>query len=497
MSLMTVERLRTTLHSSVPVPPERCEAWQQAFSEQDGDALGAGLVHDDEWLLIRHLRIETRWRADAVDADVGMLWGRALRRSIEAALARGDDANCVRYTSRRDAIADMLYRSAFGERTRQWAWHRMELIARADMSCSGVLDSGVHQLLSAPELVWPVLQRIVAAEEATASLTALLRALPVSAWTRLFAASPHTAPYVHWIGEVIHGASPFGGDTAEGLEIGSSLSARQLLAWAEARPHFVQRHVDTLAVLLAALAWPAMGSTGEVSRRRASMAGKRLVGALSRAEVAHGVTTLPAHAKATQPAARDASAIERDEASIKTETAPHETLGTPTPPELPALPDTTQWQSARWAGALFWLSRISTSDAFDWLDSQQDAPADGLRLLLRALAIELGVPEDDPAFAVFCGGTAPQSEPPPAITEKAADMAVQWSNWLADAAPELPVPRLATVCRRNGRLRVEPGWIELHFPLAGVDTTIRRLGLDLDPGWLPWLGCVLRIHYDE
>ena len=44
---------------------------------------------------------------------------------------------------------------------------------------------------------------------------------------------------------------------------------------------------------------------------------------------------------------------------------------------------------------------------------------------------------------------------------------------------------------------MESGWIELHLPLAGVDTAIRRLGLDLDPGFLPWLGCVLRICYDE
>ena len=64
-------------------------------------------------------------------------------------------------------------------------------------------------------------------------------------------------------------------------------------------------------------------------------------------------------------------------------------------------------------------------------------------------------------------------------------------------APDLPLPRIETVCRRGGRLRFEAGWIELHLPLNQVDTAIRRLGLDLDPGWLPWLGCVLRIIYDE
>ena len=62
--------------------------------------------------------------------------------------------------------------------------------------------------------------------------------------------------------------------------------------------------------------------------------------------------------------------------------------------------------------------------------------------------------------------------------------------------PELAPPRLQSVCRRRGRIRFEPGWIELLLPLEAVDTSIRRLGLDLDPGWLPWLACVLRIRYE-
>jgi hypothetical protein len=28
-----------------------------------------------------------------------------------------------------------------------------------------------------------------------------------------------------------------------------------------------------------------------------------------------------------------------------------------------------------------------------------------------------------------------------------------------------------------------------------VDMTVRRAGLDLDPGWVPWLGRVVQFHY--
>jgi hypothetical protein len=42
----------------------------------------------------------------------------------------------------------------------------------------------------------------------------------------------------------------------------------------------------------------------------------------------------------------------------------------------------------------------------------------------------------------------------------------------------------------------DPGWIEVHLSLDDVSTPLRRARLDLDPGWVPWLGVVLRFVYD-
>ena len=46
-----------------------------------------------------------------------------------------------------------------------------------------------------------------------------------------------------------------------------------------------------------------------------------------------------------------------------------------------------------------------------------------------------------------------------------------------------------------GRVTGSPGWLEVRLPLSAVDLTIRRAGLDIDPGWLPWLGAVVRYVY--
>jgi hypothetical protein len=54
---------------------------------------------------------------------------------------------------------------------------------------------------------------------------------------------------------------------------------------------------------------------------------------------------------------------------------------------------------------------------------------------------------------------------------------------------------LAAVCRRRGRVVADPGWIDVQLQLAEVSTDVRRAGLDLDLGYLPWLGCVVRFLY--
>lgn len=69
------------------------------------------------------------------------------------------------------------------------------------------------------------------------------------------------------------------------------------------------------------------------------------------------------------------------------------------------------------------------------------------------------------------------------------------------------VIRVRRWCWRYGRLTLRdiirrPGYVSLSrtdldvtLPLDGVDIRIRRIGLDLDPGWLPWFGRVVRFHY--
>jgi hypothetical protein len=55
---------------------------------------------------------------------------------------------------------------------------------------------------------------------------------------------------------------------------------------------------------------------------------------------------------------------------------------------------------------------------------------------------------------------------------------------------------LARVTTRRAEIIADPAWIDIRFGIGDATTDVRRLGLDLDLGWVPWLGVVLRFAYE-
>jgi hypothetical protein len=126
-----------------------------------------------------------------------------------------------------------------------------------------------------------------------------------------------------------------------------------------------------------------------------------------------------------------------------------------------------------------------------------------LRFALHALASTLlPVEPRDPAALAFCG-LGPE-EPPPCqgedpLTDPERDALAATATALAEELRsrlgrlEEPVRAvLLETCRRDAVVVADPAWLEVRYALVDVDVRVRRAGLDLDPGWLPWLGCVVR-----
>ena len=162
-----------------------------------------------------------------------------------------------------------------------------------------------------------------------------------------------------------------------------------------------------------------------------------------------------------------------------------------------------------WAGLLFLLA---TAEEAGIPGAPLDDPALAARTLrwsMAALAPRLlaQVPPppaaDDPAVLALAGltPTAPPPEGRPPLAAEATALDGHARRWAATTARRLgredddPAAVVTEVARRPGAVVAVPGWIEVHLPLDEADVDIRRAGLDLDPGWVPWLGAVVRYVY--
>lgn len=71
---------------------------------------------------------------------------------------------------------------------------------------------------------------------------------------------------------------------------------------------------------------------------------------------------------------------------------------------------------------------------------------------------------------------------------------------MGSASPSFPSREdslLARVLLRPGALNLTDWEAELVWPLASADLALRRIAWDLDPGWIPWLGRVIRFRYAD
>ena len=130
-----------------------------------------------------------------------------------------------------------------------------------------------------------------------------------------------------------------------------------------------------------------------------------------------------------------------------------------------------------------------------------------MRGVLQRLACALiDVDGNDAAVLAFCG-LPPDADPSwsdeTPWTEMETALISAWRRHIADTLRELLNRGAASgekilheVCRRRARIVTDPGWFEIWFSLDDVRTDFRRVGLDLDPGYLPWLGVVMKFFYE-
>ncbi len=161
--------------------------------------------------------------------------------------------------------------------------------------------------------------------------------------------------------------------------------------------------------------------------------------------------------------------------------------------EHPPSPPQATWNFVTAQGGLFHLLNFLRIGALQRRLVADPAPLAGWRWLLAA-GRGLGL-DADPPLARFLAAQLDLDDPgeldwlPPLGCEQALYRLGRRRFGAALWNPHL--------LRLDALVWADRSHLEVHCRMADVRLAVRRAGLDVDPGWLPWLGRVVRFHYDD
>ena len=484
----------------------------QAIAELLPAALSAELDRRgaDPAVVICFRRLHSRYRVEVTDLDSPAAQARRWAADIAAAVTNGppawgkapgwandDDAPVLLFAHEHAVAADVLLKTGAGDLRHRWAWEMASVVAPTDPADPARLAAAV--LARYPRLLSAGLRTLLHGPAGVPSHWTW------STWLAL-AAGASTAP-----------------DPQDPRHTAPAGRADRL----QAAPDYVR----LLALVSRSLAGGQAPDTGPapwtgvpavaallVAAAAPELAGDRLAIAAAHAQIRAKASAIGSgHNGAAVPADTGGPDPRRTRTADPTGEEPWTAL--PVAPEAAG----GQQPASTTAGGLPFLlhlvvrqelpARLAGAPTAGSRAADVSVPADPARDLCgRPLAQVLGelgrrlagCAPADPALLAFLGrlpGDELPEAPPYSAPENAA---LEQLVGEIDQLLESLLPRPAAehgralrswVINRPAEVAGTPGWIEVGFRADRADTELRKAGLDLDPGYLPFLGSVVRFRY--
>ena len=447
-----------------------------------GDALHTATMPFSEqgkMLVVRRLALG-RIAAHGSAATLALHVERAMREVVAAAvpfdLPAARHANAVTFSSRAEALAMLARRHARGVEADEWFWPTMVkawrgVLSRGERWCA--LLEAAHSLPEAPLAAAAVVEEALRAGVEDE----LFAAVPPgsgAAWLRL----------AGWSATLIEEA----GHAAPFLSARHEETARRWQRrWGPASERLVW-----VAVMLAVIERPARAADPRLPAR-----------------AARWLAVACENAGAVTPASPETLAFSDEIAAIRDKPLRASETAVDVTPEKDA---SCAGGFTPCAGLLFLVPILERLGFADFLAAHPMLLECGFPArLLCSIGALVGLRHDDP-LALALDEFDPSA--PPTLLWEMPPLA---HEILARPAPrtslDSPLPAWRTVlrrwCRREARIGLaslicRPGFVaasrthlDVTFDVATADPRVRRSALDVDPGWVPWLGRVVRFHYLE
>jgi len=505
----------------------RTAVLDQAFTM----AIDKAGLSDDAELCIRDLSTTVSLRLQVTDRALVSHWSAVVADEILRAISNGSTSRAVVYQSRRQALADFAISIARGDLRRAWAWRQLGLWQPRSATSATSATSAKSESQRVSELV-----RALCNERGM--IVPTLRVLAEAGWLTPLA---ERFTEQHWEELALTVLSEAG---AEGL-------LSQAAPTAPASPERALREAQRIisrSSLVRTLAASRLLSGASVSVRRsiAVLAIAEVEPALLRTGTAAAVIEIisvastdsnRATANSADPQTADrefeATAYDADESrsqqsfdpadistDVSTDLSTDVSADASTKPSAKQSADDPRTEKSqpidlreraftRWGGLLFMLAVFEDLNLLEVILEHPVLRERPFTWVLHQLALNLvPISPNDPAALAFAGrrftrmdvdwisGQPRKSAAESDALRELADLMIEHLSSFLVFEDEPPPSLVEFVCRRRAEIVADPGWIEVRFSLDEVSTEIRRAGLDLDPGYMSWLGIVMRFVYE-
>lgn len=476
---------------------------------------GLGLPASAE-ICIRRMSVPIHLRLSDTQSSLARNWSATLAASLKRA-ANGDYVSgVVYYESRTQALFDLAQGVATGRLERAWAWQQLGLFRAGERADERqAREQFVSALCAEPRMILPVLSELADRQV----LERLAPGLTAEQWTRLaqsaLTLSGSTTPRATADDFRLAVDESFADFDARSMAFSSlaphllAPARRVLNASRLARVFTRMRSAEgTLAPgrdefqIVAARAALVLMEVEPGIFSAASDASAALLKAVTSLLLQPGLPASLSHGEAS-PAASDEAHGAATSPDVRLDDSPR--TGEP---DADALPESVRQRAfTRFGGLLYLIGVVEDLGLPDEMLTHPSLRERTLRWTMQQVALRLlPLAASDAAALAFAGlrpeeiAPAEHEDPPGEAEVVAIDSFVgrivrllgERLERREQAADEL----LRLVCQRRAEIVAEPGWIDVRMSLDEVSTEIRRAGLDLNPGYVAWLGVVVRFVYE-
>jgi hypothetical protein len=532
MATITIDRVRTRYRGPATEISRVRRTMTNAFDRVVEGAIESAGIPLASYVCIRRLQASVTFSLREPDSHLADRLGRAIADAVANALSgqapRDTDAEVVFYRSLADVLIDITLRATSGDFTRSWAWTQIGIWgADFPVGADAAMDLVMRALAREPRSAVAVVEHVARIRPALMAM--MMTRATADAWARLVRAiamaSGLSSHVLDALDDVFPPADEVGVPPIDRLrpfrEHAARLVARSTIAQAARTtvPDADDAIVRAMAALVLLEVEPAAahGPADRVPGLRSAVEhALRIAAAQNRTLVSReDAFADPAHDDATSDATRVPPSDRTREQHVATADA-DATRPLSVRRDAPRRDDERADESGaavteptgattEYGGLLYLINVASRIDLATAILRDQALTVRGVRWPLHQLAQTFGLDAVDPAALAFAG-LGPERTPPsrneaPPTTSEMSAIAVHRAALVdalrvaLDRPGEADDDLLTGILRRLACITADPGWIDARFSLSDVSIDIRRAGLDLDPGWTPWLGVVVRFVY--